>query len=77
MKKLYVTVIKTIELETNDPVFSHLLDENIEQSEYMEMQKRATSIVEQMTGYKHFEPGAKEYISSIEDVETEVLLLEY
>lgn len=77
MKKLYVTVVKTIELETNDPVFSHLLDENIEHNEYMEMQERALSIAEQMTGYKRYESGAMEYISSIEDAETEDILLEY
>ena len=77
MKKLYVTVVKTIELETNDPVFSHLLDESIEQNEYMEMQERAMSIVEQMTGYRRFESGAMEYISYNEDAETEDILLEY
>jgi len=77
MKKLYVTVVKTIELEANDPVFSHLLDEDIEQNEYMKMQERAMSIVEQMTGYKRFEPGTMEFISSIEDAETEDILLEY
>jgi hypothetical protein len=77
MKKLYVTIVKTIELETNDPVFSHLLDEGIEQNEYMEMQEKAMSIVEQMTGYKRFESGMMEYISSIEDAETEDILLEY
>lgn len=77
MKKLYVTVVKTIEVESNDPVFSHLLDEDIEQNKYMEMQERAMSIVEQMTGYKRFESGAMEFISSIEDAETEEILLEY
>ncbi len=77
MKKLYVTIVKTIELETNDPIFSHLLDEDIEQNEYMEMQEKALSIVEQTTGYKRFESGAMEYISSIEDAETEDILLEY
>ena len=77
MKKLYVNIVKTIELETNNPVFSHLLDEDIEQNEYMEMQERAMSIVEQMTGYKRFESGAMEYISSIEDAEIEEILLEY
>ena len=77
MKKLYVTVVKTIELESNDPVFSHLLDEGIEQNKYMKMQERALSIVEEMTGYKRFECGAMEYISSIEDAETEEILLEY
>lgn len=77
MKKLYVTIVKTIELETNEPVFSHLLDEGIEQNEYIEMQERAMSIVERMTGYKRFESGAMEYISSIEDAETEDILLEY
>lgn len=77
MKKLYVIVVKTIELESNDPVFSHLLDEDIEQNEYMEMQEKALSIVEQMTGYKRFESGTMEYISSIEDAEIEDILLEY
>lgn len=77
MKKLYVNVVKTVELEVNDPVFSHLLDEDIEQNEYMKMQERAMSIVEQMTGYKRFEPGTMEYISSIEDAEAEEILLEY
>lgn len=77
MKKLYVTVVKTIEVESNDPVFSHLLDDNIDQNEYMEMQEKALSIVEQMTGYKRFESGAMEYITSIEDAETEDILLEY
>ena len=77
MKKLYVTVVKTIEVESNDPVFSHLLDESIEQNEYIEIQEKAMSIVEQMTGYKRFESGAMEYISSIEDTETEEILLEY
>ena len=77
MKKLYVTVVKTIELEANDPVFSHLLNEDIEQNEYMKMQEKALSIVEQMTGYKRFGSGAMEYITSIEDAETEEILLEY
>ena len=77
MKKLYVTVIKTIELETNDPIFSHLLDNNIEQNKYIEMQEKALSIVEQMTGYKRFESGAMEYISSIEDAETADTLLDW
>lgn len=77
MKKLYVTVVKTIELEANDPVFSHLLDEGIEHNELMKMQEKAMSVVEQMTGYKRFEPGAMEYISSIEDAETEDVLLEF
>lgn len=76
MKKLYVNIVKTIELETNDPVFSHLLDDNIDQNEYMEMQEKALSIVEQMTGCKRFEPGTMEYISSIEDAEIEEILLE-
>ena len=74
MKKLYVTVVKTIELETNNPVFSYLPDEN---DEHMAMQDKAMSIVEQMTGYKRFEPGAMEYISAIEDAKTGDILLEY
>ena len=77
MKKLHVTIVKTIEVETNDPIFSRLLDEDIEQNEYMKMQDRAMSIVEEMTGYKRFECGAMEYISSIEDAELEEILLEY
>lgn len=77
MKKLYVNVVRTIELEADDPIFSHLLDDNIDQNEYIEMQEKALSIVEQMTGYKRFESGAMEYISSIEDAETEDILLEY
>ena len=74
MKKLYVTVVKIIELESDDPVFSHLLDEDIE---HMEIQEKAMSIAEQMTGYKRFEPGAMEYISAIEDAETGDILLAY